>query len=34
VSWLEGHIEELANITCSQAQDMVADRGDKLIWTV
>jgi len=34
VSWLGGHVEKLANITCSQVQDMVADRGDKLNWIV
>jgi len=34
VSWLGGHVEELANITCSQVQDMVADCSNKLNWTV
>lgn len=32
VSWLGGHVEELANSSCSQVHQMIIDRGDKLKW--
>ncbi|XP_065915443.1 uncharacterized protein [Dysidea avara] len=32
VSWLGGHVEELANSSCAQVREMVSDRGDKFKW--